>query len=372
MKYHIITLGCQMNYADSERLAGYYEARGFNLAKNEKEADIVIVNTCMVREKAEHRIYSIVNNLSQLTPRPKIIVTGCFVGASNREPSGRMKKYIKRRLPDVDEFLSIDEVGFENLPKRESNKHALLPISNGCNNMCTYCIVPFSRGKEISRPFEEILKEAESLVEQNYEEVTLLGQNVNSYGADLIGRDPISTAVEIGPLKMKPIMVKSMGRKRIPTLFPYLLEQVARLPFKRVNFISSNPWDFSDELIDIIFKYKNIKREIHLPVQSGDTEILKKMNRHYTQEEYLNLIKKIKNKIPEASFTTDIIVGFPSETKEQFNNTVNLCKQVNFNIAFIAYYSPRPGTASEKIEDDVELSEKKRRFAILDELINKK
>jgi len=395
MKYHIITLGCQMNYADSERLASYYEARGFERAKNEKESDVVIINTCMVREKAEHKIYSITNNLSQLNPKPKIIVTGCFVGAMEREPSGKMKKYAKRRMPHVDEFLLIDEVGFSNFPKRQNSKTAFLPISNGCNNMCSYCIVPFARGREISRPFSEIIEEAQSLVDplrptaERAREIILLGQNVNSYGADLIKKriDPSTSSADFARddnkrddysfqfpsgQEVKPVIVKSMGRMRIPTLFPYLLEEVAKMPFKMVDFISSNPWDFSDELIEVMAKYKNINREIHLPVQSGDSEILKQMNRWYTREEYLNLIKKITDKIPEVEFTTDIIVGFPGETEEQFNNTVDLCKQVNFNIAHISTYSPRPGTIAEKITDDVDHMEKKRRFAVLDELINKK
>jgi len=348
-----------MNYADSEILSGYYEARGFELAKSEKEADVVIINTCMVRQTAEDRIYGLVNNLSKLKSRPKIIVTGCLVGTANREPSGRVKKYLKIRLPKVDEFLPIEEVGWENLPKRMDGKTALLPISNGCNNMCAYCVVPFSRGPEISRPFADIIKEAEDLARKGYEEITLLGQNVNSYGSDLIKkglfRNPIPPAGGIG----------------FPT-FPGLLKEIAKMSFKKVNFISSNPWDFSDELIEVIARNQNINREIHLPVQSGDDKILKKMNRWYTREEYLNLIKKIKAKIPEAEFTTDIIVGFPGETEEQFNNTVDLCRQVDFNIAYIARYSPRPGTAAEKMADDVTREEKKRRFCVLDKLINKK
>jgi tRNA-2-methylthio-N6-dimethylallyladenosine synthase len=396
-----------MNTADSERLASYYEARGFEHAKNEKESDVVIINTCMVREKAEHKIYSIVNNLSQLNPKPKIIVTGCFVGAMEREPSGKMKKYAKRRMPNVDEFLLIDEVGFSNFPKRQNSKMALLPISSGCNNMCAYCIVPFARGREVSRPFEEILDEAKNLADSGYEEVVLLGQNVNSYGADLIQPSVIlnpefyrgeesntiklqtdSSSSQTPPrndnkeslknfklpngAQVKPVMVKSMGRTRIPTLFPYLLEEIANIPFKMVDFISSNPWDFSDELIEVMAKYKNINREIHLPVQSGDDEVLKKMNRWYTREEYLSLIKKITDKIPEAKFTTDIIVGFPGETEEQFDNTVDLCKQVDFNIAYISTYSPRPGTMAEKMIDDVTRAKKKRRFQALNRLVNRK
>ncbi len=383
-----------MNYADSERLAGYYEARGFKLAKSEAEADIIIINTCMVRQKAEDRIYNMVKNIKKDNPKTKVIITGCFVGAMEREPSGKIKRYAKQRMPEVDEFLAMDEIGFSaqggpasswELPKRKDAKCAWLPISNGCNNMCSYCIVPFSRGREISRPFAEILNEVKSLADADCEEVTLLGQNVNSYGSDFLDSSrsrALGTRDENDSKKIdhklpngtivKPVMVKSMGRNRIPTLFPYLLEEIAKLPFSKVNFLSSNPWDFSDELIDIIAKYKNINREIHLPVQSGDNEILKRMNRNYTREEYFDLIKKIKHKIPEVEFTTDIIVGFPSETEEQFQNTVDLCKQVNFNIAYIAYYSPRPGTVAEKMEDNIEWKEKKRRFHVLDSLINKK
>ncbi|MFH1326037.1 MAG: MiaB/RimO family radical SAM methylthiotransferase [Candidatus Falkowbacteria bacterium] len=277
MKYHIITLGCQMNQADSERLAGYYKARGFNLAKNEKEADIIIINTCMVKQAVENRLYSMVHNLKKNNPphhkragqaRPKIIVTGCFVGAMEREPSGQMKKYMKNRLPGVDEFLSMDEVGFSAHlatlgsgptqsakadmswePLRKDKKSALLPISNGCNNMCSYCIVPHARGREVSRPFEEIVNEAEDLAKSGYSEITLLGQNVNSYGADLADQ----------------------------LTFPNLLKRIAQIKgLNKINFMSSNPWDFSDELIEIIARNKNINREIHLPVQSGDDEILKK------------------------------------------------------------------------------------------------
>ena len=363
-----------MNIADSERIASYYEARGFELAKSEKEADIVVINTCMVRQMAEDRIYGMVNNLAKLNPRPKIIVTGCLVGTANREPSGKVMKYLKTRLPQVDEFLPMEEIGWENLPKRTDKKVALLPISNGCNNMCAYCVVPWSRGREISRPFADVVKEAESLAQQGYREVTLLGQNVNSYGVNLGFKTQVNQTNFQLPngVQVKPVMVKSMGRMRIPTLFPYLLAEIAKIGFVKINFISSNPWDFSDELIDVIAKYKNINREIHLPVQSGDDEILKKMNRWYTREEYLTLIKKIKMKIPEASFTTDIIVGFPGETEEQFQNTVLLCRQVNFNIAYISRYSPRPGTAAEKMADDVPREEKKRRFYVLDNLINKK
>ncbi len=388
MKYHIITFGCQMNYADSERIAGYYESCGFKMAKNEKEADLIVINTCVVRQKAEDRIYGLVKNLSrlrqgyggqaELKPWPKIILTGCFVGAMEREQSGRIKKYAKQRMPEVDEFVSAEKFGFNLKPRRCDYSHAWLPISNGCNNMCSYCIVPHARGKEVSRPFEEILAEAEGLKRDGYTEITLLGQNVNSYGSDLFAcpASNLLTGQEgyrlPGDKAIKPIIVKSMGRTRIPTLFPCLLEEIAKMPFKKVTFISSNPWDFSDELIDVIYKYKNINREIHLPVQSGDNKILQKMNRRHTREEYLDLIKRIRAKVPEVKFTTDIIAGFPGETEKQFQQTVDLCQQVGFNVAYIACYSPRPGTAAEKMENDVKWGEKKRRFHVLDDLINKK
>ncbi|MEK7067995.1 MAG: radical SAM protein, partial [Patescibacteria group bacterium] len=375
--------------------------------------------TCVVRQTAEDRVYGLVRNLAKLKPRPKIVVTGCLVGTAVRNKSGRKIKQLRELLPLVDEFLPIEEVGFEHQALRQGNNHAWLPISNGCNNMCAYCIVPLARGREISRPFADIIQEAESLAAQGYQEITLLGQNVNSYGADLLQPSVISketkrseksildSSSSLASLSLrrsgqtprddknkfeyqlpdgkevKPVMVKSMGRMRVPSLFPYLLERVAQIKkqpangsavrraFGKVSFLSSNPWDFSDELVAVIANYKNINREIHLPVQSGDDKILKAMNRWYTREQYLDLITKIQIQAPDASFTTDIIVGFPGETKEQFQNTVKLCRQVNFNVAYIACYSPRPGTAAAAMEDNVPRAEKKRRFHVLDKLVNR-
>ena len=385
MKYFIKTFGCAANIADSERVAAMYQARGYKEAKDYDSADVVVINTCIVRKSAEDRVYGLVKNLARrkdLNKNFKIVVTGCLVGAAHREPSGERLKDLYRILPDVDEFLPIEEVGFEYAPVRKDKDNALVLISNGCNNMCTFCIVPYSRGKEISRPFAEIMSEVEHLLLQGYSEVTLLGQNVNSYGADLVQQGAVDFELPNGK-KVEPVMVKHLGRMRIPTLFPYLLDSVAKIEvklsnnvikkFKKVNFISSNPWDFSDELIKVIAVNKNINREIHLPVQSGNNEILKKMNRWYTREEYLALINKIKKQILGVSFTTDVIVGFPNETKSQFEQTYDLCKQVGFNVAYISMYSPRKGTyGASKLSDDVSYEEKKRRWNILNDLTNKK
>jgi len=373
MKYFIQTFGCAQNIADSERIAAYYQARGYKQAKSFIDANVAIINTCVVRQQAENRVYGLVHNLSKLKKTKsnfKIVVTGCLVGAAAREPSGQRLKDLHKRLPQVDEFLPIEEVGFEYQAIRNDQNHALVPISNGCNNFCTFCIVPFSRGAERSRPFAEIVNEVKHLAKAGFSEITLLGQNVNSYGADLVKN---SKAYKLpGGGSVKPVMVKHLGRQRIPTLFPYLLEAVAQIEgIKKIDFISSNPWDFSDQLIKVIAKYKNIDRTLHLPVQAGDDAVLKKMNRWYTQDEYIKLVEKIKKAIPEAKFTTDIIVGFPGETKAAFNQTVKLTKKIKFERAFIACYSPRTGTAADKIlTDNVTYDEKKRRFHRLDKIIN--
>lgn len=396
MKYFIKTFGCQQNTADSERIARTLKDKGIKETEDCKKADIVVINTCMVRKSAENRAYGLINNLSKLSKKPKIILTGCLVGLAYKDKSGKIMKNLKNKLKAVDEFLAIEEVGFNIIPIRKNKKTALVPISNGCNNFCTYCVVPYTRGREVSRPYDEIIKEARKLKEQGYGEIILLGQNVNSYGADLIEnskseiRNPKQVLnfknsnlfrdsdLEIRIYKQKPVYVKHLGRYRIPTLFPYLLEEIAKMGFKQVNFISSNPWDFSDELIDVIYRNENITRTIHLPVQSGDNDVLKRMNRWYTSDEYINLVTKLKSNlacrqagIPNLKLTTDIIVGFPGETEEEFENTVKLCKKINFDWAYIAMYSPRPQTiATLKMKDDVPHEVKKQRWLILENLIN--
>ncbi len=370
-KYFIHTFGCQQNVADSERLASLYESRGFTRAEKLEDADMLILNTCVVRDRAEEKVYGMIKSLRKRLGKkaPRIVVTGCLIGAAARVPGGKMMKRLTSRLPDV-EFLPMEEVGFEHVPKRARGKMASIVISNGCNNFCAFCIVPFSRGKERSRPFYDIVAEAKRVAEEGYEEVLLLGQNVNSYGADFL-MEKIKEGEEYelpDGKRVKPVMVKHLNRHRIPTLFPYLLERIADIPgLKKVSFISSNPWDFSDELIETIARHPNIDRLLHLPIQAGSDEVLKNMNRWYTRDEYLALIGRIRSRIPDARFTTDIIVGFPGETKEQFEETIDLAKRVDFDKAFIAWYSPRPGTAATKhMKDDVPIEEKKRRFSALD------
>ncbi|MCL4363817.1 radical SAM protein [Patescibacteria group bacterium] len=414
MKYFIKTFGCQQNHSDSERIESTLKSRGMTKARSIKTADYVVINTCMIRESAENRVYGLVNNLGKLKTKNlklKVIVTGCMVGLAFRDKTGKFLKKIREAMPSADEFLPIEEIGFDNAPVRQTKENAWVPISNGCNNFCTFCVVPFTRGREISRPYQDIIKECSDLKKKGYKNITLLGQNVNSYGADLIlgeknvqvmrdlsktyfkkqtgvesggiptarrlgglvaGRAPAGGNSKQDPLaKIKPVYVKHLGRYRIPTLFPHLLEEVAKLGFEKVDFISSNPWDFSDELIDVIAKNKNITRLIHLPVQAGDDRVLKRMNRWYTANDYTNLVLKLRSKIPGIKFSTDIIVGFCGETDEEFANTVKLCKAVGFEKAYLAMYSKRPMTAATRnLKDDVPHTTKEKRWLILEKLIN--
>lgn len=376
----IKTYGCQQNLADSQRISGYYASRGYRLAKSVKSASVIVINTCMIRQSAEDRVTGLVKNIikekalrarGSLSRRPKIVITGCMVGMATRDESGSYLKALRKRMPEVDEFLPLEEVGFDYPAVRNDVTHSWVPISNGCNNFCTFCVVPFTRGREISRPFADIIDEIRDLSKKGCKEVTLLGQNVNSYGSDLVKNSKKGYKLPSGRI-VRPVIVKHLGKYRIPTLFPYLLEEVCKIKgIKTVKFISSNPWDFSEELIDVIAKNKKIDRNLHLAVQSGDDEVLKRMNRWYTQKEYLNLIKKIKSKISGAQISTDIIVGFPSETEEQFQNTVKLAKEINFAYAYVSKYSQRPITAAAKaFPDDIPHAEKEKRWQILDKLIN--
>lgn len=337
MKYFLKTFGCQMNVADSERIDRVFVNKGYKKAKNIKEANLVIINTCVVRQSAENRVYGLINNLKKIKPSPVVILTGCLAGWALKDKTGRNLKSLRKKIgPNVQIALTEELADFKIEPLRTDKDHAWVPISNGCNQFCSYCIVPYARGREINRPFEEIVKEVESLVKKGFIKITLLGQTVNSYPS-----------------------------------FPWLLQTVAQIQrLKFIDFISPNPWDFSDKLIKVIAKHPNITRTIHLPVQSGDDEILAKMNRPYTSKQYLNLIRKIKKAIPKAKFTTDIIVGFPSETKKQFENTILLCKKIGFARAFISRYSPRPGTPAAKLADNISPEEKKRRWRKLEKLIN--
>ncbi|HUV42663.1 MAG TPA: tRNA (N6-isopentenyl adenosine(37)-C2)-methylthiotransferase MiaB [Patescibacteria group bacterium] len=345
--YFIQTFGCQMNEADSERMAGVFEKKGYQLAKKIEKAEVIVINTCSVRESAENRVFGLINNLSQQKKKDqKIIVTGCILGSALGEKRRYTLRQLKKKLPQVDEFKTIEElVTSEKVkPKRKKKVSALVSIMEGCDNFCSYCVVPYARGKEISRPFEEIIGEVETLAKRGYQEIILLGQNVNSYGKGL-----------------KP------ERK-----FSDLLRQLHEIKgIKKISFLTSNPWDLTDDIIEAMSLPK-ISRELHLPVQSGDNQILKKMNRPYTAFQYLKLVVKIKKKIPNIQISTDIIVGFPEETREAFENTVKLCQKVGFVKAYIAKYSSRPGTTAFKLKDNVLPKEKKQRWQILEKLINKK
>ncbi|HEX7017326.1 MAG TPA: radical SAM protein [Patescibacteria group bacterium] len=371
--YFIHTFGCQSNKSDSERIAGDYEARGYVEADSWHACDELVVNTCAVKERAEHRargfLHNVVVYFNELGKRrPKIILTGCMTH------HGHEKLY--QMLPMVDEILPINEVGFNQTAIRKDKKHAWVPISTGCNSFCTFCIVPYSRGREASRSFESIMTEVQELVDKGYEEITLLGMNVNSWGLEKLG---------IGFRKLM-MENKNFTREDLPDNQSQYLQPKKTPPFvtllraisafnhiKKIRFLTSNPWDFHDELIAEIGRNKKIDRFVHLPVQSGSDEVLYRMNRGYTRQRYLSVVNKLRQADPDITIGTDIIVGFPGETDEQFQETVELAKTANWKIAFVSIYSPRPGTASWRIyKDDVPFPVKKERWEILDEIINKR
>jgi len=366
---YIKTFGCQANKSDSERILGDYMSRGFKEVDDWKKADEIVINSCSVRRSAEDRVKGFLLNIVKYfsgAVKPKIILTGCMLFRSEKE--------IRALMPEVDEVLPISEVGFNQPAIRKDSTHAWIPISTGCNSFCTYCIVPYSRGRERSRPLGDILSEVKALAESGYREITLLGQNVNSFGLEKEGiglrKLYMESDLSLGDLPSN----QSQYHQPTQTLpFVSLLQEISKIEgIRKIGFFTSNPWDFYDELIDEIARNPKIDRFIHLPVQSGSNRILKKMNRGYTRESYLRLVEKIKAKVPDAVFGTDIIVGFPTETDEDFKDTLDLLKQVDFKIGFVARYSPRPGTVSTKLfSDDVPASVKKARWEILDKIINK-
>ncbi len=324
-KYYIITYGCQMNKNDSERIAMFLENLGYQPASKENEADLILINMCSVRQSAVDRVYAKVDKYFK---NKKIILAGCILK--------RDKEKLKNK---VSEFWHPDKY-FDCLPKYQSKLSAFVPIITGCNNFCSYCVVPYTRGREKSRELKEILCQIKNLIKRGYKEITLLGQNVNSY----------------------------QDKK---TNFANLLKKINNIKGDfQIKFLTSHPKDMSDELIEVIANCPKIIKEIHLPLQSGDNQILKRMNRHYTVNQYKNLVKKIRRKIPQAKISTDIIVGFPGETKKQFQNTAKVVKEIKFDNAYIAKYSPRHGTAAFKMKDNVPLKEKKRREKILRRIID--
>ncbi len=349
--YHIITIGCQMNKADSERIANYLDTLGLKETREIERADLVILTTCGVRQSAEDRIYGLIPRIKRKNPRSKIILTGCLV--NRKDVQKRLNKTVDIWLPIVKlaslgEKLGMQKSQFDGslsyleIPaKYRSSFSAFVPIGNGCNNFCTYCVVPYARGRETYRPAERIIAEVKNLIKKGYKEITLIAQNVNSYHHRKIN-------------------------------FPTLLSQVAKIRGDFwLRFATSHPKDMSDDLIKVIAANNKICHHIHLPAQAGDDKILAAMNRRYTKKHYLSLIEKIRKLIPDASITTDIIVGFPGETRTQFKNTIKLFETAKFDMAYIARYSPRPGTAASQLKDNVNAKEKKRREEELMQILRK-
>jgi tRNA-2-methylthio-N6-dimethylallyladenosine synthase len=425
-RFHVWTLGCQMNRSDSEEMAGALLAAGCDEAPTLEAADLVIINTCAIREAAEQKVIGRMGALERLksaNPGIRIVLTGCAVRADN-------VARLPRRYPAVDLFLRPDEepelvarlgltsstapgalqsgdvsasaapgtaspsmarpgapsfqrvgasvaAAADNLPAtraaavgegrvaRGSATQAWLPIIYGCDKTCTYCIVPFSRGPERSRPFDDVVDEARSLAERGYREVTLLGQNVNSYGHDL-APDPRFAAVhgrrELGR------RLDLAGRPDIAALLRAIdgLRTADGQPaVPRLRFITSHPWDLTDRLIAAMAECPSVCEHLHLPVQSGDDAVLRRMGRQYTVEAYLGLVARLRAAIPDISLTTDVIVGFCGETDAQFEASLTLLRTVGYDQVFAAAFSPRPGTPAARLADDVPAAEKRRRLNAL-------
>lgn len=368
-KYYLMTMGCQLNENDSEKLAGMMTKMGYIETSNIEDADLVVFNTCCVRENAENKILGHLGILKSIKKHRKdmiIALGGCMA----QEPN-MIEKFKKNhgqhiniifgthnmyKFPEllykavmenkkITDIWEIDGNIVEGLPiKRESDVKASVTIMNGCNNFCSYCIVPYVRGRERSRTVEAIIKEIKALADDGVKEVTLCGQNVNSYGKDLT---PSVTFAE-------------------------LLTEVTKVDgILRVRFVSPHPKDFSDELINVIKENEKVCKVIHLPLQSGSSKILKVMNRKYTKENYLALVEKIKNKIPKATFSTDIIVGFPGETEEDFLDTIDVVEKVKFDSAYTYVYSPRVGTPAATMDNQIPEEIKTDRIGRLIEVVNK-
>lgn len=365
----ISTYGCQMNEEDSEKLSGMLKSQGYERTENKEEASIIIFNTCCVRENAENKVFGNLGQLKQLkrkNPNLVIAICGCMmqqVGMADKvlktfpyvdiifgtHNAHKFPEYLHRVLQEgvqVKEILNKEEGIVEGLPiDRKSDVKAFVTIMYGCNNFCTYCIVPYVRGRERSRKSEDIIKEIEELVAKGYKEITLLGQNVNSYGKGL------EEDIDFAGLLRKVNEVEGL---------------------ERVRFMTSHPKDLSYDVIKAIKECDKLCEQVHLPVQSGSSRILKEMNRHYDREYYLDLVKKIKAEIPDVTLTTDIIIGFPGETEEDFLDTLSLCEEVGYDSAFTFIYSRRNHTPADKMENQIPDDIKHERFNRLVEAINKK
>lgn len=329
-KYFIKTFGCQMNESDSQRIASFLEKKNYQSTDKIEDADLILVNACSVRQTAIDRIFGMKKKFKNL--KAEKIITGCLI----KSDIPKFKEFFNE-VKNINTFLGEKYLALE--PKCQAQSVAYLPIMTGCNNFCSYCVVPYARGRETSRPMDEIIKEFKGFINKGCKEIILLGQNVNSY--------------QYG--------------------FAKLLKKLNSLPGDfRVRFMTNHPKDMSDELINALAECKKVEKEIHLPVQSGDNQILKKMNRKYTVQEYKKLVEKIRKKIPGIKITTDVIVGFPGETEKQFQNTVRLFKEIAFDLAYINKYSKREGTAAAKFKDNISWQEKKRRWEILNNIANRK
>ena len=365
--YFIKTYGCQMNAHDTENIKAILEELGYTESETFEKADLILLNTCAIRENAHNKVFGMIGRIKHLKEeRPEVIagVCGCMAqeegvvseilskykfldivfGTHNiHELPLVLENYLKKNKLEVQVYSCEGDI-IENIPvKRDSKYKAWVNIMYGCDKFCTYCIVPYTRGKQRSRSPRDIIKEVEQLKKEGYKEVTLLGQNVNAYGKDLNINYDMSN----------------------------LLSDVANTKINRIRFVTSHPWDFTDEMVDTISKYDNIMPYIHLPLQSGSDRILKLMGRRYTKDSYLKLFKKIKDTIPDVSITTDIIVGFPGETKEDFEDTLDVVNRCKFDSAFTFIFSPREGTPASKMKDEITQKEKEERLYKLNKLVNK-
>ena len=343
-QYYIWTIGCQMNKAESERLSGLFEQQGYQATTSAEKADIIVLNSCVVRQSAENRVINKLNDLKSLRrlhPGLTLAVTGCLVNSDNES--------LKKSFPQVDHFFKpgeyppwLEKGEWGQALPRHPSPSTYVPIIQGCNNFCAYCIVPYRRGREQSRPPAEVTTEVRELVQRGVKEVTLLGQNVDSYGQDLPGK---------------------------PDLADLLTELNAISGLVRLRFLTNHPKDMSPRLITAIASLDKVCAQISLPVQSGNNDILKAMRRGYTVEHYRRLVAEMRRKIPQVALSTDVIVGFPSESEEQFRETFNLLAEIRFDTVHVAAYSPRAGTtAARELEDNVPAAEKKRRLNLIEQL----
>lgn len=374
-KYTILTMGCQLNENDSEKLCGMLEEMGYEKTENGQEADIALFNTCCVRENAEDKLFGKLGELKRLKEEKGIIIAigGCMM--QEKHITDKIKQsypfvdiifgtHTLQKFPEdlykvltekikLEDILDIDGKVYEGLPiKRDSRIKASVTIMNGCNNFCSYCIVPYVRGRERSREPRAIIEEVKDLAKQGYKEITLLGQNVNSY-------------------------LRVEREKQIPFeeyegvhSFATLLEAINKIDgIERIRFVSPHPKDFTDDVIDAISKCDKVCKLVHLPLQSGNTKVLKEMNRKYTKEQYLNLVDKMKVKIPNLTLSTDIIVGFPGETDEEFEDTLDVVRKVKFEQVYMFIYSRRVGTPGDRMENQIAEEVKHKRFDKLKELV---